>query len=268
MARKSKRLVLNEAIRQGQAKIAEGLKTGQMRSERSHGKSDIEDPESILTGKSRSTNGRKSDFFKSRDISSKFGNWTSKRKATVLIYVASAVLLGLAVWMILAVGNSDRQQPGGNSSGALSSETGINSGTGSERQANSSETPVFFGGRTESSQPAQGETSVVPPVGKLPQGDNVIWIQSIAGGRRDELKPVAAFFESKGIATEIIIDRASGLAVLVTKAGFEENPGTRGTDGYEMLQRIKQLGLVFVEETQETKFGMKPFQDAYGYKRQ
>ena len=64
-----------------------------------------------------------------------------------------------------------------------------------------------------------------------------------------------------------VMSGKSNLAVLVTKAGFEQNPGKRGTEGYKLLQRIKQLGTVYVEETKDTKFGLKPFQDALGYKR-
>ena len=59
----------------------------------------------------------------------------------------------------------------------------------------------------------------------------------------------------------------SNLAVLVTQDGFEGNPGIEGTEGYELLERIKRLGPVYVRETEDTKFGVKPFQDAYGYKR-
>jgi hypothetical protein len=90
-------------------------------------------------------------------------------------------------------------------------------------------------------------------------GDNVICIQSIAYDRRDELKPLTDFFRRKGIDTEVIaVESPSGrLAVLVTKAGFEQNPVKKGTDGYELAERIKQLGPVYVEETKDTKFGVK-----------
>ena len=99
------------------------------------------------------------------------------------------------------------------------------------------------------------------------EGDNVIWIQSIAMDRRNELAPIAEFFKGKGIETEIVVHRTSGDAILVTKAGFEQNPAKKGTQGYELMQRIKQLGPVYVEETKDTSFGIKPFQDVLGYKR-
>jgi hypothetical protein len=54
----------------------------------------------------------------------------------------------------------------------------------------------------------------------------------------------------------------------MTRDGFDGNPGVGGTEGYELLERIKQLGLVYVKETEDTKFGLRPFQDALGYKRQ
>ncbi|MHC5121850.1 MAG: hypothetical protein ACYSO7_10165 [Planctomycetota bacterium] len=97
----------------------------------------------------------------------------------------------------------------------------------------------------------------------------MICIQSIAFDRKEELGPLADFFRHNGIETEIIaVNSPSGrLAVLATKAGFEENPVKEGTDGYKLVQRIRQIGPVYVEETKDTKFGVKPFQDVYGRKR-
>jgi hypothetical protein len=85
--------------------------------------------------------------------------------------------------------------------------------------------------------------------------------------RKDELRPLRDFFRSKGIETEIVEMSSSNLAVLMTRAGFERNPSIVGTEGHLLLERIKQLGLVYVEEAEDTKFGSKPFQDALGYKR-
>ena len=269
MARKSKRLILNEAIRQRHAPIAEGLKTGQMRSDRDAPKDpekDIKGPVRIdeLSADKRDTD-FKSDFFKSKEISTKYGIGSSATKPKVLIYTASVVLLGLFIW-ILIPGNSDEPAPSGQESGQIDSEMEAGSETAIAGQTETSESRGFWGGRKESSETTETETEIKAPTASLPQGDNVIWIQSISAARKDELRPVAGFFEDKGILTEIIIDPASGLAVLVTKAGFEENPKKAGTEGYALLQRIKQLGPVYVEETQDTKFGIKPFQDAYGYK--
>jgi len=86
-------------------------------------------------------------------------------------------------------------------------------------------------------------------------------------GRENALIPLKDFFRSKGIQTEIIEISGSNRVALVTQDGFERNPNTEGTEGYKLLQRIKRLGTTYVEETKDTKFGVKPFQDALGYKQ-
>jgi hypothetical protein len=184
--------------------------------------------------------------------------------STVLMYAAAVVLLGVAIWIILAVSGSDQSVPGEGGSGQISTETE----TGDEAETAKNRFSFFGGDRAESSQPAGTGNEALSASVPAKSGDNVIWIQSIPAGRKDELRSVAAFFDRKGIETEITVDRASGFAVLVTKAGFDENPVKKGTAGYELLQRIKQLGIDYVRETEDTKFGQKPFQDALGYKRQ
>jgi hypothetical protein len=93
-------------------------------------------------------------------------------------------------------------------------------------------------------------------------GNNVIVIQGIQAGRKDELLPLKDFYAKKGIETEIMIRNGYGL--LVTKTGFAVNPESKGTPGFELMQRIKELGVLYPQETGDTKFGLKPFQDSYG----
>lgn len=139
--------------------------------------------------------------------------------------------------------------------------------TPAEPVAKKTETPVKkevipFGGAVKSPAAKPEVKKETGPIG----GPNVIVIQSIPPSRKDELNVLKDFFARKGIETEIIIDR-NGYAILVTRQGFTENPESSGTEGYKLYQKIQQLGQVYPEETNDTKFGIKPFQDAYGYKR-
>lgn len=110
---------------------------------------------------------------------------------------------------------------------------------------------------------ANGGTQLTVPATPVPAktGDNVIVIQGIATSREAELKPVQEFFARNGIATEII--RRNNYSLLATAQRFE-NPDRPGTDGYEMKQKIRQLGKQYVTQTGDTKFGVEPFKDAYG----
>jgi hypothetical protein len=89
----------------------------------------------------------------------------------------------------------------------------------------------------------------------------VIVIQQVAPDQRDKLIPVQEYFKTQGIATERV--QRSGYMLLITKAGFDYNPNREGTEGFRLMQRIRQLGLTYPEATGDTKFGLRPFQDAY-----
>ena len=259
MARKSKRMAFNDAIRQGQAKIAEGLKTGQMRSDgpSAHGagddKGDLSSPGSAVQNpveKSRAF------FLKSKEKPMIWGQFSPKTRLIALSSAASIVLLVLGIWLISLTGED--QSPNPESQGAsganIISEENVQAGKPGLERGDSSK-------QVDSSGIEKG--SLTPAA----RGDNVIWIQSIQVSRKDELRPLRDFFRSKGIETEIAEMSSSNLAVLMTQDGFERNPSVVGTEGHLLLERIKQLGLVYVEETEDTRFGSKPFQDALGYKR-
>lgn len=249
MARKSKRMALNEAIRQGQAKIAEGLKTGQMRSDNPSSQAGSRDREKTLDGVVPGRVG----FLISKDSSTMSGFLSSRTKYIILSCFAVLVVgIGLTAFL-------QKSPP------AAVPDRAVDKSPVNEIAAPGNIVPVREHVRADN----KNEVTIPVPtsVPAMSQGDNVICIQSIPFDRKGELAPVAEFFKRKGIDTEIIVDRASGNAVLATKAGFEQNPVKQGTDGYELFQRIKQLGPAYVEETADTKFGVKPFQDAYGYKR-
>ena len=237
--------MLNEAIRQGQAKIAEGLKTGQMRSDYAASQADAKDNKLGLGGIAPGRGG----FLANKEKSEMGGFLSSKTK---LFFLLGFVVLILGVCSIMALRDStplevpDRPTPKSPVSESVVLENPEND--------------------IRIQQPVRTDNAEVKiPVAETPKGNNVIWITSIEIGRQNELVPLKVFFNQKGIPTEII--DVGDRAALVTKTGFEKNPAARDTEGYELFQQIKQLGPVYVEETKDTKFGGKPFQDAYGYKR-
>jgi len=238
-------MALNEAIRQGQAKIAEGLKTGQMRSDNPSSQARSRETENTLGGVVPG----KADFLKSK-YKSPIDRYLSSKFKLILLSVFAVLVLG--IWLTASFRKSVPV--------AVPDKPVQKSPINDRPVAEKSIPP-----REQVQADNKSETIISLP--ETPQGDNVICIQSIPFHRRDELIRVAEFFKRKGIDTEIIVDRVSQNAVLATKAGFEQNPVKQGTDGFELFQRIKQLGPVYVEETKDTKFGVKPFQDAYGYKR-
>jgi hypothetical protein len=251
-------MAFNDAIRQGQAKIAEGLKTGQMRSDgpsaqrAEKDKGDLSSPASVVQNpveKSRAF------FLKSKEKPMIWGQFSPKTKLIALSCAASIVLLVLAIWLISLTGED--QSPNPESQG-----TSVANVVSDENEQAEKGSRLPGPERGDSAGLEKGSLT------SLSKGDNVIWIQSIQLNRKEELRPLGVFFRSKGIETEIVEIRSSNLAVLMTQAGFDGNPSVVGTEGHLLLERIKHLGLVYVEETEDTKFGPKPFQDALGYKRQ
>ena len=259
MARKSKRMAFNDAIRQGQAKIAEGLKTGQLRSDgpsahrAGEDKGDLSSPGSAVQNpveKSRAF------FLKSKEKPMIWGQFSPKTRLIALSSAASIVLLVLGIWLISLTGED--QSPNPESQGA----SGANI-VSEENEQGKRELPAGRDSSDSVGRASSEKESLLPPS----KGDNVIWIQSIPLGREGELVPLKDFFENKGIQTEIVEIVGSNRVALVTQDGFGRNPSIVGTEGHLLLERIKQLGLVYVEEKEDTKFGSKPFQDALGYKR-
>ena len=264
MARKSKRMALNEAIRQGQAKIADGLKTGQMRSDGSSAlraekdKRGLSSPESVVRNPVEKC---RAFFLKSKEKSTILGRFSPKMKLIALLCAASIVILSLGIWLISLIGTGQSPNPESQGTSIANIVPEEN-----EQAKKKFRLPGFGSGDSSDlvNSASSEKESLLSPQSR---GDNVIWIQSIAVNRKGELDSLEVFFRSKGIQTEIIEISESNLAVLVTQDGFEGNPGIEGTEGYKLLERIKQLGTVYVKETEDTKFGLKPFQDALGYKR-
>ena len=78
---------------------------------------------------------------------------------------------------------------------------------------------------------------------------------------RADLVPVQGFFAENGLDTEI--QQRGNRYFLVTK-GLFENPQRRGTDGYEMRQRIIRLGAAYRAPEEYETFARHLFSDAYG----
>lgn len=265
MARKSKRLVLNEAIRQGQAKIQQGLINGQMRSDRGVSQSGNESQQGVLNPEKPTPFKPDRKTFLSKDRI-KFGRvWVSWQK--VVLYAGSVIGLAVVLWTTMAIFSNkppsevDNKPP---SNAGSSSQSGL--GTSVESIREISRFGNLGAGDNSDEKNEDKKDSKEPVVAVVSSGDNVIWIVSISLDRKSELFPVLNFFKSKGIETEIIA--VNGKAALVTKAGFDQNPVKKGTQGYDLYLQIKQMGSLYVKEMDDTKFGQTPFQDIYGYKRQ
>jgi hypothetical protein len=108
-------------------------------------------------------------------------------------------------------------------------------------------------------KPAQPAQELPKQAG--PEKDHVIVIATYAN--REHLIPVQAYFEANGIKTEIM--RRGSYYLLVTKDRFE-SPLKAGTDGQQMLNKIKSLGAQYKAPDGYENFGRTPFQDAYGMK--
>ena len=112
MARKSKRMALNEAIRQGQAKIAEGSKTGQMRSDgpssRRH-EEDLSSPENVTLNPVEKCRAM---FLKSKEKPVILGQFSAKMKLIALFCAASIIVLALGIWLFSLVETDQSTDPG------------------------------------------------------------------------------------------------------------------------------------------------------------
>lgn len=263
-ARSLNQKALSEAIRQGQAKIAKGLKTGQMRSD---------GPYKELFNKTKQGSGSPESPFGIQDdyvceckeeVSDKANVGISHKVLLIgLVFVVQILVLAIGFWL----GSVYSHKPAVKAS--LESKEAAAAIKPEQIEMPTAPEPVKMPAAA-----VQKEKEVSKPISNVPEelprlkpekGTNAIVIQGISLNRKNELKPIQDYFKSKGIDTEIIENRGYGL--LVTKQLFMQDPAIAGTDGYEMKKRIQQLGLQYPAETGDTNFGLKPFQDAYGLKR-
>ena len=283
MGRQANFSELRDAIRQGQAKIAQGLKTGQMRSDRNKGnRAGVPrlDPAHEVLGK-KPTLTAKSAIFQKRQKSGFRFSLPKLPKIRVRLpriplppmqsMVSGVVVVlgvGLVVFVVFWIGKAlTRPRPDTPPVSPADVQTRPVEPAPSAPVVTRQD-PVIPSGQVRSVPAPVQPAPVVPtpPAAAGQTGNNVIVIQGIASSREGELAGVQAFFAQHGIATEIIRG-GNNYSRLVTRDRFE-NPNRPGTDGYEMRMRIRNLGKRYPVETGDTKFGTEPFQDAYGLLRQ
>ncbi len=124
---------------------------------------------------------------------------------------------------------------------------------------------------------AQNDTAVSAIGGK---SDHVIVLAQFP--KREDLEPVQAFFEKHGISTTIhsfatlrtyfetkeylnakVVPKGEGFMLA---SGLVENPETSGTNGYELKQKIIELGAQYKAPKGLESFARHHFSDAYGMK--
>jgi hypothetical protein len=280
MGREANFSELRDAIRQGQAKIAQGLKTGQMRSDRN--KNSQQAPRTRLDA-AHEVLGKKPTLTEKSAVFEPPVKPAMRLKMPSLpkiklprirlpkfnlpplgpVLKGIVAVLGVAVVVLVVfwtgkalIGLIPARTPADNT---LAGQPAESTTPVEPRPVVQQQTPpVVNPAPTEPVRPAP--TPVVTRT-----GDNVIVIQNIATPRENELLPVRDFFARNGISTEIIRG-SNNYSRLVTRDRFE-NPNRPGTDGYEIRTRIKALGKRYPTETGDTKFGIEPFQDAYGMLR-
>jgi len=103
----------------------------------------------------------------------------------------------------------------------------------------------------------------VKPTQPKSTGNNVIVLVQYEA--RADLVPVRAHFAEYGIDTEIVLE--NGRYFLQTKDRYD-NPGTPGTDGYKVKQKIIEVGAKYKGKAPPTfeTFAPNFFSDAYGKK--
>jgi hypothetical protein len=249
MARKSKRMAFHEAIRRGQAKIARGLESGQLRSDgipRSQTQRGIPDDKALLQNREKSPQ---------VTIPSKIFAFVSG--------FAIVIVLFFVIWFVMYLFGGPEpavREPGSPESQSPRMQA---SSTTEEQSRQAASGSVGTGGqKIVDEQPAQRQTTLP----SAPPGSNVIVITQVPGtDQQDKLLPVMEYYNASGIPTETV--QRSGYTLLITRAGFDYNPNRQGTEGYRLMQRIKQLGLDYPEATGDTSFTLRPFQDAYALKK-
>lgn len=271
MGRKSKRMALYEAIRQGQAKIAQGLENGQMRSD-GQGRQNAQQ-QTNLKSASRQRLVGKSALLESQETAQGF--LTSPMAIKVVMAGGALVIVILLVWLGGLIFSREKAVDSTTTAtetptAAAQPQPPVQPPSKPVEQKPEEEKPKksLFTLNRDKEPKEEVKTEPEKPVQQVFEstiGKNVIVIQSIPESRKEILDSLKAFFDAKGVPTEVISD--DGYAYLITRQGFEDNPNNYGNEGYQVLQKIKQLGLLYPQETADTKWGVRPFQDAYGKKR-
>jgi hypothetical protein len=106
------------------------------------------------------------------------------------------------------------------------------------------------------------ENRETAPATAAPRGGNVIVLAQLK--TRSDLVPAMEYFNKNIIPTEIAVD--GNWYVLQTVERFKEDPANPGTKGYELIQKIKEIGKGYKAPQGYDTFSSKYFSDAYGKK--
>lgn len=289
MGREANFSELRDAIRQGQAKIAQGLKTGQMRSDRDRKpdqpvmRLDIAreslGKKTTLTAQSAVFDAPKKPAFQVKMPKPKlprlpkFGPLPKIRVPLprvpmrtliavlrgMAMVVAVAIVVLIVFWIGKALLTGGPTEPIAKTPLAVEPPRSVESRPAVQPPVSAPAIPLREA--PPAATPAPPATTT--PVAAVPPrtGDNAIVIQYIIASREAELRPVMDFFAKNGVPTEVI--RIGNGSYLVTQGRFE-NPNRIGSDGHAMLQKIRAIGKRYPAETGDRQFGAAPFQDAYG----
>ncbi len=186
-------------------------------------------------------------------------------------FVIAAVFLLVIAFLFWVNKSKERRQSEPSPPGKITAAESTKPAAAPQAPAKTAQTPVS----AQENKPAETSSPVpaLPSVSKTaqpiqepakppgPEKDHVIVIATYTN--REHLIPVQAYFEANGIKTEIM--RRGSYYLLVTKDRFE-SPLKAGTDGQQMLNKIKSVGAQYKAPDGYENFGRTPFQDAYGMK--
>ena len=176
-------MVLNEAIRQGQANIAEGLKTGQMRSDgpsarkARENKAGLNSPETVWQAPAKSGVA----LSKSKEKFTNGDGWSLKAKLIALLCLTSVVVLALGIWLNSLLGTHRPEQgvtPESSKLPVAGVDLAPRKPVRSPQQVDDGRPSGSDLDSTVSVDEKSAEAEPLPPVSSV--GRNVICIQSIS----------------------------------------------------------------------------------------
>jgi hypothetical protein len=250
MAKKSKGMVLYEVIRQNQAR-AKGGETQQVRSKKREKKLETPQNDEIAFGSPRQRPGNhwppRAPGLKNALLRSQLA-----RKLRIIIDPARLKAL-LIVIMVMIIGVKSIQFFIGTPEIV---ETTVEQVEGPPDVAEVAEIAAEAPQVADEQKELIDQTQVLAPI-----GDHTIVIMTYV--EKKDLAPAKDFFEENGIETRI--EKRGSYYFLLTVDRFM-SPKRSGTDGYNALKKIKQIGAEYKAPPGFETFGEKPFQDAYGMK--
>lgn len=120
-------------------------------------------------------------------------------------------------------------------------------------------------GKTDAAKADTAKTDTAKPVAQASNKTNWIVIQQYQVSR--DLEPVKEYFAKNGIETKIVSKMSRGRQMyFLVSAELFENTGKAGSDGYQMIQKIRKVGAGYKAPQNYESFAPHLFGDAYGEK--